>query len=93
MFRYNQSGQVPLGLGVCLCRTARAVSLLGRTHALTRTDLNLEDGFWNRIQSVADVRNYHWDRHIDGMTWSSATCLGSMMWTAKGILCSSVCLS
>ncbi|GBN27188.1 hypothetical protein AVEN_46578-1 [Araneus ventricosus] len=32
---------------------------------LTRTDLNLEDAFWTRIKTVAVVRNYHWDRHID----------------------------
>ncbi|GBM65436.1 hypothetical protein AVEN_71117-1 [Araneus ventricosus] len=30
---------------------------------LTRTDLNLEEAFRTRIKT--DVRNYHWDRHID----------------------------
>ncbi|GBO03293.1 hypothetical protein AVEN_170183-1 [Araneus ventricosus] len=31
---------------------------------LTRTDLCLDEPFWTRIKTVADVRNYHWDRHI-----------------------------
>ncbi|GBN62262.1 hypothetical protein AVEN_136480-1 [Araneus ventricosus] len=28
-------------------------------------DISLDEPFWARVKTTADVKNYHWDKHID----------------------------